>query len=188
MKKNGVNYIVRTALLLAIAVLFQEMSVLWAGLGKLPAQIITGSLINLTLFVSAGILGWKGGSVIAVLSPLLAALRGELPTPILAPFVAVGNLALVVAFVLFEKKTNSLLRQYISMGAAAVIKFAVLYLLIALFFVQVIFPLLNMNKAIAVALQMSFSWPQLVTAAIGGVIAVPVIKKLRAALSASDNR
>ena len=57
-------------------------------------------------------------------------------------------------------------------------KFVVLFLLVT----KVAIPALNLPEAAASAMSASFSWPQLVTAAIGGVIAVTIAPAIRKAL------
>ena len=64
------------------------------------------------------------------------------------------------------------------MAAAAVCKFVVLFLLVT----KVAIPSLNLPEAAAATMSASFSWPQLVTAAIGGVIAVTIAPVIRKAL------
>jgi TRAP-type C4-dicarboxylate transport system permease small subunit len=66
-----------------------------------------------------------------------------------------------------------------------VAKFAALYALVVLLFVGVMLPSMGLPtknaSALSTALALSFSWPQLVTALLGGAIAIPVILRLRRA-------
>ena len=181
MKNNGLRIAVRTALLLAIVTVFQMMRPLFLW-DPTAAQIIVGSLVNLVLFVAAATVGWRGSIVVAVLTPFIAWLQSQIPHPLLIPFVALGNLALVLVFELVERQSNKTARMLAGMGAAAVVKFIVLYLAVVQLFVPMILPGLGLKGQIANVLSLSFSWTQLVTAAIGGVVAFPVIKGLRRAL------
>ena len=70
------------------------------------------------------------------------------------------------------------LRSYLAVAAAAVCKFVVLFLLVT----KVAIPSLNLPEAAAATMSASFSWPQLVTAAIGGLIAVTISPVIRKAL------
>ena len=85
----------------------------------------------------------------------------------LAPIVAIGNFILVLLFVLIKKN------QILGIGAGAVLKFAFLFAGVNLFVNWMGIPAQKATAMIA-----AFSWPQLVTAAIGGVIALLVIKAL----------
>jgi hypothetical protein len=106
--------------------------------------------------------------------------------------VAFGNLTLVLAFELMLKRSNRPAAQWIAVAGASLMKTAVLYGLITLLFVPVILPGLAVApkaaQAMAVALPVNFSWPQLVTALVGGVVAIPVIKRLRMALDAREKQ
>ncbi len=185
MKNNTpLQLIVRTALLLAIAVLFQNLRLL-IGTG-LAATIVIGALVNLTLFVAAGTVGWYGGTAVGLLTPVVAFLQGHLALPLLIPFVAAGNIVLVVAFTLVERGANTQGRLWTGVAVASVLKTIALYGLIVLLFVGVMLPGMGLppekTKAMTTALSLSFSWPQLVTALLGGAVAVPVLRALRRAL------
>lgn len=189
MKNKNLLLIVQTAMLLAVTLAFQQLRLL---IGTTPpATIVIGSLVNLALFVTAATVGWRGSVVVSVLAPVVAALQGHLPHPLLIPFVAAGNLALVLVFELVERRKGGV-RRWLAMAAASVVKFAVLYALVILLFVPVLLPGLGLPdaavKKMAAALPLSFSWTQLLTAAIGGVVAYPVIGRLRRALASREGR
>lgn len=181
--------IVRTALLLAMTVLFQMLRPLFL-FNPVLAQIVVGSLVNVALFVSAATLGWRGSVIVACVSPFTAWILGQassqfgqVPHPLLIPFIAIGNLALVLLFELIEMHCNQNVRIWIGMVISAAAKAGVLFLSIVEVFVPLILPGLQLNGKIAGALTVSFGWLQLVTAVIGGIVAMPVLKGLRAALS-----
>ncbi len=185
MKNQNTQLIVRTALLLAITLLFQQLRLI---LGVTPAStIIIGSLVNLALFVSAATVGWKGSIFVAALSPVVSALQGHLPHPLMIPFVAAGNLVLVIAFELVERRSNSTLRIGAGIAVAAVLKTITLYCLVVLLFVPSILPGLGLKAQVSKALVANFGVQQLFTAAIGGVVSIPVIKAVRRALDRRSN-
>jgi hypothetical protein len=181
MKNKGLQIVVRTALLLAIVTVFQMMRPLFMW-DQTVAQIVVGSLVNVVLFVSAATVGWRGSIFVAVLTPFVAWLQNQIPHPLLIPFVALGNLALVLVFELIERQSNKNPAMWAGEAVAAVVKFVVLYLAVVQLFVPFILPGLGLKSQVAGVLSLSFSWLQLVTAAIGGVVAFPVIKGLRRAL------
>jgi hypothetical protein len=161
--------ITRTAILLALTILFQTLG-RFIPLGQ-ASQFIVGPLVNACLLVAAAYVGLGGGAVVAVLSPFGAILTGAIiPLP-LAPIIAIGNFILVLLFVLFKKK------QILGIASGAVLKFLFLWGSVSLFV-----NLMNVPAKKAALLVTMFSWPQLITAVIGGVIAFIVIKALDKAL------
>ncbi len=179
MKTNSsIKWITRTGILVALLISLQ-----W-GLGALTAnnQFVVGSAVNLILIMAAIASGLYSAVTVAVISPFTAFMFG-IGTPLfpLVPFIALGNLVLVLIWYLLAVKSFSALNYSIRMISAlivgSVIKFGVLYLSI----VKVAIPyLLDVPEKQAQVLSATFSWPQLVTAAIGGAIAFlifPVVKK-----------
>jgi len=176
--KKTLLWITRTAVLIALLITFQ-----W-GLSSLTGgnQFVVGSAVNLVLIVAAIASGLYSGITVAIISPFLAFVLGVGPAIfLLIPFIAVGNLVLVLVWYFLVKKIpvsiDNYVRMIIALIAGAVLKFLVLYLLIAKFAISV---LLTLPAVKATALSATFSLPQLVTASIGGVIAIlimPIIKK-----------
>lgn len=160
-----VKFMTRTAILLALTIVFQTLG------RSLPLgqanQFITGSLVNACLIIAAASVGLWGGLAVSLLSPFGAILTGA-PIPLLfAPFIGVGNFILVLLFVLFKKQ------QILGVASGAVLKFGFLFASINLFVNW-----MNLPGPKATAMIATFSWPQLVTAIIGGAIALIVIKTI----------
>jgi len=179
MKNQKILWITRTGVLIALLVLAQYI-------GKLAGanQIITGSLVNLVLLVSVGVAGMSSGMTVAVLSPVFAQLIGVGPAFIaLVPAVMLGNLVLVTVFhfvfkLLFKNEKGKYIAYIAAVVSSAILKYAFLALSVSYIivpnFVATVKP-----KAAATIITM-FSYPQLITALIGGAIAViiiPVVKK-----------
>lgn len=157
--------ITRTAILLALTILFQTLG-RFVPLGQFN-QFIVGPLVNACLLIAAAYTGLGGGAVVSVLSPFGAILTGAaIPLPF-APFIAVGNFILVLMYVLLKKK------QLAAIASGAVLKFGFLWGSVLIFT-----SLMNIPAKKASVMIASFSWPQLVTALIGGAIALAVIKAL----------
>lgn len=164
-----VKIITRTAILLALTILFQALG-RFIPLGQL-SQFIVGPLVNACLLVAAAYTGLAGGAVIAVLSPFGAILTGAaIPLPF-APFIAAGNFILVLVFYLLKKK------PILGIASGAVLKFAFLTASVNLFVWMMSIPAKK-----ALVLTAAFSWPQLVTAAVGGLLALLVLKALENAV------
>ncbi len=174
MKKKTL-WITETAALLALLIALQ-----WAT--KSLGQLVTGSCVNTVLAVSALFCGLSSGLTVALLSPLFAYLLGIAPNLIAVPVIMVGNTLCVLLLSVLSGK--QICRRILAWLVAAAAKFAVMYALITwvvcglaadFLLSQGILktPMLKMLPA-------TFSWPQLVTALIGGGIAlliVPVLKK-----------
>ena len=165
MPKNKIGQITRAALFLAILITWQFSSRVFGN------QYITGSGVNLILAVSVCLCGLVSGLAVALLSNPLAALIGVGPNfPPLIPFIMAGNVVYVITWhflarLAFKKK---FLAYIIAALAAAFVKFAVLYFGIVKFAAG-FFPEL---PAAAVIM---FSYPQLITALTGGVVACAVL-------------
>lgn len=166
--KNKTLWMVRTALMIALLVTLQYVT-------KAGGQFVTGSCVNAVLAIAVLTCGIASGLTVALISPFMAFLLGIGPALIyIVPAIAVGNCIYVLLLHLLYKK--AIWQQAVSLFAAAFAKFAALYLLVSVLLCNVL-PLKPMQIK---TFQATFSWPQLVTALIGGAVAlaiVPVIKK-----------
>lgn len=171
MKNKNVTYLVQSSVLLAMAIVFQFIG------SKIPEinQLLVGSVVNAVLLIATYACGTFYGAAVGVLTPLTALLVGQLK-PALAPFIPfimIGNAILVVCFGILHKKGN--LGKYFGIIVGALLKFVFLYLsatkLIHLF-------KMNFPAKIAKALSVSMGAAQLITALIGGIIALVLIEIL----------
>ena len=172
--KKRIRWITRTAIFVALLVVVQAAT---ASLGN---TIVTGSLVNLLLIVSGMTCGTGSGLTVAVLSPVLAKLIGIGPLWSLIPFIMLGNAVLVLVWRWLGNKNigGQTVSYIIALVCGAVAKFLVLYLGI----VKIAVPLLlNLPEKQAAVISGMFSIPQLITASIGGVLALlllPALKKM----------
>ena len=176
MKKNNVQILTRTAVLVALALVFQNLRIV---IGTLPySQFVIGSLVNAVLIIAVGSVNVYSGLVVSIITPMVAYLQGQLPFPLLIPIVAIGN-ALIVVVYYFLQRYN----KYVGIIFGSIAKSLFLYLGVQqmLKMIQGTIPDAQFTK-VSVALSASFSWPQLVTALIGGFIALIVLKMLDSAL------
>ena len=168
-----VQKITRTAILLAIAIVFQ-MAGKYMGPNN---NFIVGPAVNAVLFVATAVTGLWGGAAISVLAPLISAITNKAAiAPIIlaySPFIAAGNFILVLTFYLLMKKN-----QITAVIAASVLKAAFLFATIK-GFIHFLTPVLDIPSKVATVLVGLFSWPQVVTAVIGGTIALFIIKILK---------
>lgn len=175
-----IRWITETALLLALLIVLQSVT-------KSFGQFVTGSCVNAVLALAALLTGLGSGITIAVISPVLAFLLGIAPQAVTVPAIMVGNTVFVVLIRMIAGTDSKVLgKQIAAWIIAALAKFAVLYLLV----VKIICglaaaPLLaagTLKEPMLKMLPAMFAWPQLVTALIGGAIALILVPVLRKAL------
>ena len=164
-----VRWITETAVMLALLVALQALT---KGFG----QFVTGSCVNAVLAVTVLTAGLGSGIVVAVLSPVLAYLLGIAPQILVLPAIMVGNTVFVVLLRLIAGTDSRKVGQQIAAWLIAALgKFAVLYLIVVKVVCGVMAPSLlaagTLKEPMLKALPATFSWPQLVTALIGGVLA-----------------
>ncbi len=167
--------ITRTAMFLALAFVFQLFGRL-VSLGDYNTFIV-GSMVNACLIISTLTVGLWSGVAIAVLTPLTAlfTVHSAVSAFLLpfAPFVALGNLTLVLSIYMFRNKN-----KVVGLVTGAIVKFGVLIGSVNLC-LYVIGGAFNMKQPIAQKLAtFMFSWPQLVTAILGGIISFAVIRAI----------
>ena len=171
-------WITSTAMMIAVLVALQWVT-------KPLGQLVTGSCVNLVLAVTALVVGLSGGVTVALISPVMAYLLGIAPQILTVPAIMVGNTVFVVMLHLLVSRADGKVAVKIAGWIlAAVAKFATLYLIVSELICGVLAPSLMASGALKEpmlkALPATFSWPQLITALIGGGIAlliVPVIRK-----------
>ena len=175
-----IRWITETAVMLALLVCLQALT-------KPIGQLVTGSCVNAILAVSALVGGLSSGLVVALCSPVLAFLLGIAPQILTVPAIMAGNSVFVILLsVLADKTGKNIIKQIIAWIVAAAAKFAALYAIVVLLICGVLSenllaagvlkaPMLN-------ALPATFSWPQLITALIGGAVALSITPVLRKAL------
>lgn len=179
MKNNKIQWITRTAALAALLVALQ-----WATSGTqvFAGQYITGSLVNCVLAIGALFGGLWCGVTVAVLSPFCAFLLGIGPKLLqIVPCIAVGNLVFVLLLErLLGEKKRPVWAQALCLLASAGAKFGALYAAV----VKILIPMMGSAlKAPQVqTFTVMFSWPQLVTALLGGTIALLILPVLRKAM------
>ena len=175
-----IRWITETAVLLALLVTLQALT-------KPMGQLVTGSCVNLILAVSALFGGLASGLTVAVISPVLAYLLGIAPQIVTVPAIMVGNAVYVLLLALLADKTGkNMLRQVIAWICAAVAKFAALYAIVVKLICGVLADGLlaagTLKAPMLNALPVTFSFPQLFTALIGGAVALLIVPVLRKAL------
>lgn len=168
-----VIWITQTGVLVALLIVSQMVT---ASFGN---TLITGSIVNLILIVSVMLCGVCTGTCVAVVSPVFAKFFGIGPLWSLIPFIAIGNIVIVMIWHLIgnKKGVNKLTKYAIACVVGAAFKCLTLYLLISQYAVPI---MLQLPEPQASVISATFSTPQLITALIGGgiaIIIVPILKK-----------
>lgn len=167
-------WLCRTAVMIAVLVALQFVT-------KPLGQFVTGSCVNMVLVVATLCGGLWCGFTVALISPFAAFLVGVGPALIqIVPAISVGNIVLVLVYAFVYKKLDrAWVRECAAVIAAAVLKFATLYLVV----VKLLLPVLGLAEKQVAVMSVMFSWPQLVTALIGGVlgivVSIPVKKAMK---------
>ena len=174
-----VRWITETAVMLALLLALQVLT-------KPLGQIVTGSCVNGVLAIAA-LLGGGCGVTIALISPVLAFLLGIAPQILTVPAIMVGNTVYVVLLRLLAGKTRKFgVKHILAWFVAAVAKFASLYAIVVWLICGVFSESLlaagTLKAPMLQALPVTFGVPQLITALIGGAVALLIVPVLRKAL------
>lgn len=174
------HWITETAVMLALLVSLQALT-------KPAGQLVTGSCVNAVLAVSALVGGLGCGVTVALCSPVLAYLLGIAPQILTVPAIMVGNCVFVILLALLaDKSGKNILKQILAWIAAAAAKFVSLYAIVVLLICGVLREGLLasglMKAPMLKVLPATFSWPQLITALVGGAVALLITPVLRKAL------
>ena len=175
-----IRWITETAVMLALLVSLQALT-------KPFGQLVTGSCVNAVLAIATLFAGVSSGLTIALISPVLAFLLGIAPQILTVPAIMVGNsVYAVLLHFLADASGKNLPRQIAAWLVAAVAKFAALYLIVVKVICGVLAPTLlaagTLKEPMLKALPATFSWPQLITALIGGAVALAIAPLLKKAL------
>ena len=175
-----IRFITETAIMLALLVSLQALT---KGFG----QLVTGSCVNAVLAVAVLVGGLGCGLTVALVSPVLAFLLGIAPQILTVPAIMAGNAVYVLLLhFLADRNGKNLLKQAAAWVIAALAKFATLYIIVVKLICGVMASSLlaagTLKEPMLKALPATFSWPQLITALIGGAVALLIVPVLRKAL------
>ena len=175
-----IRFITETAIMLALLVSLQALT---KGFG----QLVTGSCVNAVLAVAVLVGGLGCGLTVALVSPVLAFLLGIAPQILTVPAIMAGNAVYVLLLhFLADRNGKNLLKQAAAWVIAALAKFATLYIIVVKLICGVMASSLlaagTLKEPMLKMLPATFSWPQLITALIGGAVALLIVPVLRKAL------
>ncbi len=132
-------------------------------------QWLTGPIINAILFLAVSLLGLSSALFIGLFPSVMALSFGLLPLPLapMVPFIMLSNAFLAVVFDALKKN------YWQGVIVASLVKFLFLY------GSSLVILRLLLKKDLALKVTQILSWPQLLTALAGGIIAYGVLKFLR---------
>lgn len=179
--KKKIFWITETAAMLALLIALQWVT---SYVPKPIGQFVTGSCVNTVLAVTALLVGATGGVTVAVASPVFAYLFGIAPNLVTVPVIMAGNILFVL--LLRALSGNRIYKKVLAWITAAIAKFAVMYALV----IGVVCGLAAdallahglLKAPMLTMLPATFAWPQLVTALIGGGVALLIAPSLKKAL------
>lgn len=174
---SKILWITRTAVLIAMLVAVQWAT---ASTQAFAGQYITGSLVNCVLAMAAMFAGLWSGVAVALLSPFCAFLLGIGPALIqIVPCIALGNCVYVVILWALTKNWK-LWKAALGVAVAATAKFLTLYVAV----VKVLIPVMGdaLKTPQVQKFTAMFSVPQLITALIGGAMALLIAPLVRKAI------
>ena len=175
--KKKIRWITETAAMLALLVVLQALT-------KPLGQIVTGSCVNAVLAVTVLFCGLGSGIAVALISPVCAYLLGIAPQILTVPAIMLGNTAFIAVLRLAGGGTKDFWKNVTAWLAAALCKFALLYVVVKYGICGILADSLMaqglLKAPMLTALPATFGAMQLLTALIGGGLAlalVPVLKK-----------
>lgn len=125
-------------------------------------QLITGTIVNATLFSATVIIGLRAGFVLSIIPSIIAIATGLLPivlAPII-PYIMISNMILVTVFSKIKNKV-------LAMVVASIVKFTFLFIISHFILTH----LIDSNL-----LAVMFGYTQLFTAIMGGCLALLLLK------------
>jgi len=157
------RFITYTAMMLALTIVVQNLRLLIGS--NWYSTVIIGTLINFILLFSSEKVGVWGSVIIAVIAPIIATFQGHISPIHLAPVVVIGNLIFPLVY-WYLKKINS----WLAVGIGAIAKSAFLFFAVKMVIDTLIIPNANNANVMSLATSAQYTWPQLLTACLGGVI------------------
>jgi len=133
-------------------------------------QLVTGTIVNATLFLAVLFSGFRAAAAVAVVPSMIALAAGTLPAAMAAmvPYIMASNIALAGIFALSRR-----FGYWAAVSVAVLAKFAILVLSAAAVLTAIT------HGSVQLALASMMGWPQLITAILGGVVAYGINLKLK---------
>ncbi len=172
LEKINYKYIIKFVVLLSVANI--------APLIGIHSQWVTGPIVNMALILAVFMLGARGALLIGMLPSTIALGIGLLPAILapMVPFIIVSNVILVLMIdrLTTDNKLQTTNDKRLTTNYWLVLLLGAGLKYLFLWATSGVVISLLLNKTVAAKLAMMMSWPQFVTAVIGGVMAYCVLK------------
>lgn len=174
--KKKILWITESAVMIALLVALQTIT-------KPAGQLVTGTCVNACLAIAALVGGLNCGLTVALVSPIAAFVLGIAPQILTVPAIMIGNSIYVILLsLLADKNGKKLIKQAIAWIIASTAKFAALYFIVVKLICGIFADALLSNgmlkEPMLKVLPATFSYLQLITALLGGAIALCIVPVL----------
>lgn len=175
--------LVYAAALLAICIISQFL--------KNLSVFITGPIINACLIICVMTAGFQYSIILSIITPITAAIITGNPlmkmVPAVLPFIALGNVVIVVCVYFLKDKIKKPLGFPVSMVIGSLLKALVMWLTLSLWIIPTMVPGVAPKLVDKIPVfQNTFSMVQLITALIGSVLAYIVWIPVRKTIEKSE--
>lgn len=167
--KNKTQVIARIGIMLALTLALQYVS------GLVGIQLLTGSVVNMMLILTAMTVGLVGGVCVGLVTPYVGFLLGLSTNVVLTPFIGISNAIYIALFAILLKvlkgeygDMKSIWQQAVGLIVGAFAKFLFLFYITY----NLLLPLVM--ATVPAALAVTFGITQFFTAMIGGVCAIAI--------------
>lgn len=164
---NNNTILVKAALLLAVALVSQSLRLI-LPLPPFILMFVIGTCLNATLLMSVYETNLKFAAVIAIVTPIVAFMQGQLFFAPFIPVVAAGNLTYILIVELIKKQKHFIIAIFAPLGKTTVL-FAGLTLVFSMF---------ALPENIVIAMTFALGWPQIITGACGTMIGFLLISRI----------
>lgn len=172
-----IKQLTTTAFLLALCLASQFL--------KNTSVYLTGSIINCILIIAIVFCGLLSGIILSVITPLSSWLITGSPLmsalPVIIPCIMAGNLLLMLTVWLFIRKKTGSRNLLCGIIAGSVVKTCFMGLTISLLILPLLGPSTGLPAPALAATRITFSLTQLITALIGGALALIIVPSLKQA-------
>jgi len=165
---NNVRKLTRASMLLVFALIIILIGSRFGGVTF--NSFVVGPLVNGVIITTVLITDTKFGILVGICTPILAVLTGQLAAPMVpfSPFIMLGNATYALLFGISYKYIKNY-GSYAGIALGAVFK-----MIILLTSVKYLVPLFGVNipKPVLTKLSVMMSYPQIITAVSGGIVAL----------------
>jgi thiamine transporter ThiT len=181
--KSKAEIVTRIAIMLALTLLVQWLT------GLAGIQLLTGSFVNMFIFITTLLCGLIGGITVGLITPFIGYWLGFAAAPSIAvvPIIGIANALLAAVFALLTKLFKTweskdilyIVFTVIAVVAAAGVKFLFMYFIGAKLVLPYLLTIGNIKQPQMEKLLEAWGFLQLFTALIGGGVATALSIPLR---------